>query len=393
MAFDFPSVMPPATFVSKRKTGVPDITYETVSVKDMVLIKEENDDPKVKVNIVEVEVNGQTLGSSRRFLTSMCAIYGFAPSIFTYFDPHEVLDRIFARRTADQKVRLAVENCNGVGAIALGVSKPTKPLINKDMLSSILTKLGQKIEDAEYGNGTVITWHEPKLGSPFTVLGDEFSTQFIVETPIDGYGVPAAYLSLFRHPDNSDIIAYSKAFRSKVSLGTKSPDAVPTMSRFIESFSNEEGFAALRQRYESSAVTPVSLDEYFSLYNLLHQDEMRSMHLDESGNYVAPFASVVTDKLRKMCGSLEIYGIINFESLSQKKRRSIPTTGLMYNLLNFATELASHHATVEQARRLQHWVGGMITDQEFDLEGTLSDTEEPKDLFFGKKDEDEPDVE
>ncbi len=377
-----------------QRRGVPKITYANVSLGDIKLIREpvdpEKDGPNDPQRISRLVVAGDEMLSSQRFLTSMCAIYGFAPSIFTYFTPEEVLSRIMAKRRGDIRLTIEHDPVTG-GGMALGVSKPTKPIIDVASLTGVLNGLGIKMDDTEYHNGSVVSWHRPSIGADFNVREDTYATRFVVETPIDGYGSPAAFLALIRAICVNGAIAYTKAFRSQVSLGTDDGDAIPSMGRFIESFSNEEGFAAFRSRFVSALTTPVSLDEYFGVYNLLHHDDLRSVHRDSSGKPVYPFASVVTEKLRKLCGSLEVYGLVNFESLSQKKRRAIPTTGRMYDLVNFVTELATHHSTTAQARRLQAWVGTAITN-EYDLEGTLSDTEEPVDLFFGNsKDEEEAD--
>lgn len=371
--------------------GVPKISYKEVEIGKIRLIREASDLKDDEVGstpasrrITRLIVDGDELRSSQRFLTSMCAIYGFAPSIFSYFTPDEVLSRIMEVRSSSTKVRLAIEHDPITKqGMALGVSKPNKPHLSLDGLTKVLKVFGVKLEDCEYHDGQVISWHTPRLDAGFKVFGDAFHGRFVVQTPIDGYGVPSAFLSLIREVCCNGVVANSKVFRSQVRLGKDDADVAKTMTRFIDSFSNEEGFAALRQRFESARTSPASLDEYFSLFTLLHDDAMLGLHRDENGKRCQPFASQVTDKMRKLCGSLEVYGLTSFDSLTQKKRRTIPTSARLYDMINLATELATHYATPMQSRKLSTWVGTTISN-EFDLEGTLSENEDPVDLFFGK---------
>jgi hypothetical protein len=75
----------------------------------------------------------------------------------------------------------------------------------------------------------------------------------------------------------------------------------------------------------------------------------------------------------------ETYGLANLEALSEKRRRILPAKCRIYDLLNFASEVATHHASSHANRRLQAYIGGLISD-EYDLEGTADAAE--FDAFF-----------
>ena len=64
-----------------------------------------------------------------------------------------------------------------------------------------------------------------------------------------------------------------------------------------------------------------------------------------------------------------LYGLASLDALSNKRQRTLPTRASVYDLINFATEVSTHHANVEGARRVGAWVGDLVTN-EFDLEGT-----------------------
>jgi hypothetical protein len=74
------------------------------------------------------------------------------------------------------------------------------------------------------------------------------------------------------------------------------------------------------------------------------------------------------------------YGLASIEALSIKRQRMLQANCRVYDLINFATEIASHHAPPMAASRLQAWLGATITE-EFDLENTANDVPEFVDVF------------
>ncbi|MEZ4236145.1 MAG: hypothetical protein R3F59_08280 [Myxococcota bacterium] len=58
----------------------------------------------------------------------------------------------------------------------------------------------------------------------------------------------------------------------------------------------------------------------------------------------------------------------------------LPAKCRVYDLINFASEVATHHALPEAAWQLQGWLGRLISD-EYDLEGTAEGSAD-FDAFF-----------
>ena len=54
----------------------------------------------------------------------------------------------------------------------------------------------------------------------------------------------------------------------------------------------------------------------------------------------------------------------------------------MYDLLNFASELGTHHATPTGNRLVQAYIGDLISS-EYDLEGTVDQFGDWRDFFIG----------
>lgn len=65
----------------------------------------------------------------------------------------------------------------------------------------------------------------------------------------------------------------------------------------------------------------------------------------------------------------EAYGLANLDALSFKRQRTLPVKCTVYDAINFTTEVATHYARPEGARRLNALVGTTISE-EYDMEGT-----------------------
>jgi hypothetical protein len=79
-----------------------------------------------------------------------------------------------------------------------------------------------------------------------------------------------------------------------------------------------------------------------------------------------------------------IYGISNPDALSVKRQRTLPTKAKVYDLLNFVSEIATHHADEFGARSSQAWLGSLISG-EFDLENSCQVYGDFSDFFLDKK--------
>ena len=82
-----------------------------------------------------------------------------------------------------------------------------------------------------------------------------------------------------------------------------------------------------------------------------------------------------------MTGDLNsIYGLANMDTLTPKRQRVLPARCRVYDLLNFASEVATHHTTAAGSHSMQAHIGTLISD-EYDLEGTAADSTEFADFF------------
>ncbi len=376
--------------------AIPQIDYDNINLKD-VKIELAESAKNQRRKVAKLEVDGEPVIYTERFSTSLASLYGFSGNMYKFFDPAEIIDRIIQRGYGDV-VRVAMQKNKDGSHTALGVAKPSKSFIRSDDLMMELMEQGVDASLISYHDGVVRSMHKPtRLGdSPFSVAGDEMANRFVIDTPIDGFGLPSSYLSILRQICSNGMIGYSKAFKSVIQLGNSPElregeivsDAIPTFRRFLESYNNEEGFAAIRQRLEAAGTSPASLDEFHSLYKTLTNPYMASMHKGAK-NDEGMYNSDITSKLRDMAGDvLDIYGVVSLDSLAPKQRRKIPVKCTVLDLVNFASEMGTHRANTEQGRKISAWVGGALSDVGgYDLEGTLQAGEQPQDLFLTSKED------
>ena len=337
--------------------------------------------------VTEVLIDEEPLNPSERFWTSLYIRYGFSKSFFNYFSHAEVFSRI-SEVSPNDRMRYCIERDSKTGqGRLLAVSNPSKSVVRHDDLMELLELYqGDRIA---YHAGVVESHHIPRMGGTrFQIAGDEFANRFVLQTPIDGFGLPNIYLSLLREICSNGMVGMGKTFRSQISIG-KGQDATSfSLMRALDGFGNDEGYAALRQRFESATTSWASVHEALSLYNLtakmLGRKQVGSdgaQTLPDDAEYTIPAGSPLLKSFHKMTGDISrLYGLANLDALSVKRQRTLPVDCKVYDLLNFATEVATHHAQPEAARRMQAWVGTLLSN-EYDMEGTADNFGDFRDFF------------
>lgn len=302
-----------------------------------------------------------------RFIISFCGRFSFGRSIFRLFTPSEVFERLqmVEPRTT---VRVTTEDRGG-SIYALAASNPARAIVDYDDLFSILEKRKKNIDKISYNNGVIeVTFSMDE--APWSVNGDVFEQAFTAQIPIDGYGLPLIYLALKRTASNSTIVFTSPAFKSEVQLGKLNDKPIIPLTRSLDTFNNEEGFQAIRQRLDAAQKSTASLHETGSLYKRLN----RVVTSSANSKLWAPIFKSYMD----MTGDVtRIYGIATDEAISAKKARLLPMHCTVADLINFASEVVSHHSNVlHNSNTIFSWIGETISN-EYDLENSLEDATTP----------------
>jgi hypothetical protein len=319
---------------------IPELQYKILPLAK-VQVESTNDEKRLAA---KVRVGSKWFATTQRFWTSFFAKFGISDSIFKYYSHQEVFDRICQTKD-DVELRFCTD-----GTKALAISNPAKPLLQVAEFDKIARKFHG--ENLQYEDGIITSTYTPNSGEhQFKIGGDAFANRYILETPMDGYGKPSIYLSLLRRVCSNGAVAYAPAFRTDITVGD---NPKYNLNRALESFDSDEGYSALRQRFEVAQLSPASLWECLKLYKRLkglrHKDAMKA------------FDKVVGDIYNH-------YGVANLDAISEKKLRLLPAKCRVYDLLNLASEVSTHHSKGMEARQLEAWLGTTISG-EFDLEGT-----------------------
>lgn len=308
------------------------------------------------------EVNVDKAGwmrSTPRFWGSLFSLFGISGNIFRFFDHQEVLDRICERRGSTD-----LRFCTDPAGQALAVSSVKREPVGIPELRTLIRKHGPR--DVQYDGGVVVMTMIPKSGMRESRIGpDSFRDEFVVDVPVDGYGGPSTYLSMFRIVCLNGAVARVPEFRSDIVTGKEEP--VHALSRALDTFSNEEGFSALRERYESAQRSPASVRECLTVQKLLKAAGPAAM-----GRYEAAV------------GDLRgLYGMANLNGLSEKRQRVLPAKCTVYDLINVASETTTHDERTRETLTLEAWIGSVLRE-EYDLEGVSPRGKEFQGLFGTK---------
>ena len=306
------------------------------------------------------------VAATDRFWTSLFRRCGFTDGVFRYFSAEEVFARI-TDRDRGSGLRFAVEGGPQRRDRLLAVTSPRAPMLTKDDAVAVVRANGG--EHMRYIDGCLYSTHVPADGpGPFKLGPDRFEQRFSLEVPLDGFGPPAIHVMLLRLICKNGAVGMQRALRSEVRIGDR-PDHA--LDRALSSFGNADGFSAMRQRFESSQRSWASLEEVRSLESIL----------SHAGWGLGEHAPDRRTSWNRMTGDLHgIYGVTALEGISPKRRRLLPARCRVYDLLNFASEVSTHHAPPGLARKLDGWIGTAIVD-EFDLEGSAKEVSDFEELF------------
>jgi hypothetical protein len=313
-------------------------------------------------------IDGEPVVTTPRFWWSLFMRCGLNEAVFRYFSPTEVFQRV-SQLDAGRSVRFAIEGKVGDARPRrlLAVSSPGGPLLSRDAAAELVDTYGG--DRIGYAEGTLSSFHTPAVGDATLRIGpDEFKNRFHLEVPVDGLGEPRIHVALLRLVCVNGAIGMRSAFRSTIRIG-KDPEH--SLDRALAHFANDDGFSAMRQRFESAQRSPASLREVRLLENELARISWGTT--EGGGDRRRAFRAMVGDYESR-------YGLASIEALSIKRQRMLQANCRVYDLINFATEIASHHAPPMAASRLQAWLGATITE-EFDLENTANDVPEFVDVF------------
>jgi len=313
-----------------------------------------------------VDLDGEHCRLSDRFWKSIFARYRFGASTFRYFRPEEVFGRICEVSQSDS-LRVAIERQPGRPPVALAVSRPDSRTVTIAEVEELTRTHGGA--GVRYADGVVTSTFTPRSGEKALAIGhDDFANRFTLDVSIDGFGLPRIHVALLRLICENGAVAMHRVFASDIPA-SKSP--LHTLRRAVECYDHGDGFAAIRERFAAAQASWASVREAHSLFRALLK--MKVTDADRRRRLIEDFDRV-TGRMQ------EFYGLTNVDTLPVRRQRLLPVKCRVYDLLNFASEVATHVASPGDTRPLQTWIGTRLAD-EFDLEGTAGQVPEFADLL------------
>jgi hypothetical protein len=322
--------------------------------------------------------DGRRVTVSDRFWISWCSLQNQGRSVFDLFSHSEVFSRIVRERGDNVRLAFEVDRQDDIGGKVvdgrlLSCTNPKKPLLPIDAAQEIVDKY--EGQDINYADGVINATFDCPFPTPYNIAGEDYKTQFTLQMPIDGYGMPQTYLTLLRLICANGMIGMAKAFKTSFQLGRGESNIAEVLDRAMTTFSAEEGFHSFRVRMESAAKSWASLGEAAALCKTMSV----SMHEDK-----VPVKERVNilEKFDALCGDpLKYYGLTGRQELSPRRARTVPVKSTIYELMTFASEVATHKLNgVKPKNRINSWIGTAVSS-EYDLEGTVEEFGEWKDFF------------
>jgi hypothetical protein len=363
-----------------REVKVPaqSIEYAVHSMRDIkaeIVI-----DPKTgKKKIESVVIGDRPVKTSQRFWNSLYSKFGFNSTFFNYFSTAEVFERV-AEKKSDEKLRIAFQTEKDAEmSSVLAVSNPGKAHLPYEDVIQLLLQ-GNPQGDITFAGGVLRASYAPRGEAPFTIGGDEFEARFDTLVPIDGYGNPSTVLGTYRLVCANGLVALSQLFSNKIPTGSKDTDGgLARIVQTLESYGNDEGYAALRSRMESARMSFASVGECQMLSKAVFKEMGGENQQTQSRDAIKD----MLESFDRLTGNfVTMYGLVNENAIGRKRLSSLPSRATVYDLMNYGTEIATHHVPNEVRRRQVQGIVGEMLAREYDLEGSAKDGRDYIDVYL-----------
>ena len=300
-------------------------------------------------------IDDTTYSLGDRFYKTLAGELGIPYGVFGFFTPLEVMERA-AAKVPDLQLRVTVDT-EGRQALGLTQNKGLPMPIN--YIENVLHN-DKRLTDVEYGDGVLSAMLD--LDDPWDVPNDStYGMRVRCRVPVDGVGMPDMSLATWRQVCSNGAVAETSLFRTKMEIKDNSGEH---FRRLLASFSNPSGVEMLQERMCNAAETKASVGEVVLLEGLIRRsvaNARNQMLLRERLNDVADNPCVR-------------YGVTDLANIGQKKRPLLPVGCSVADLLNFASELGTHHSDLLKSDSTLQSFSGTLLSKGFDLEGLYPHT-------------------
>lgn len=297
----------------------------------------------------EVRLDGRGYRVTPRFLKGLAQRMGVPASVFSLFPPGAVLRR-GAEVHPDLPLRVTADESEG---LLLGLVEDKGAPVP---VGAIERSMREDRRLAKFGYADGVMKGTFDLSETWSIAGDsDYRVQVRVSVPVDGMGAPEATLGLMRLICSNGAVAEASAFRTK--LEARDGDG-GHFRRLLESFSNPRGVEALRGRLLAAAGTKASVGEVYKVEEFLRRQVERS-----------EVSMRLRERLQEVAGNPCVrYGVTDIGAIGARRRALLPADCPVADLLNFVTELATHHGRFLKDPGAADALLGAFFTSDFDLE-------------------------
>ena len=297
----------------------------------------------------KIQYEDRVYETSDRFITSFARKLKFSNNIFNYFTAEEVFDRV-QQRNPDVAFKVTFDRQDGE---ILGVVDENKKLLPPEIACNVFAA-DPRVRKIQYDKGV---WEaEFQLDETFSVRGDsDYARKIWVHYPVDGVSMPCIYLAVLRQVCTNGAVALVPGFRTEIEINDESGTH---LARLLKSYNNDNGFMALESRLQTAQDTAASVNELLRIESLITA-QVSSV----------PAASALQTRLEEMAGDpCARYETTSLNNIAPKKRSLLPVDCSVNDLVNFCSELTTHHENLIGRVDVFNAAVGSMLSQEFDLE-------------------------
>lgn len=172
--------------------------------------------------------------------------------------------------------------------------------------------------------------------------------------PVDGVGMPDMNLATWRQVCSNGAVAESPLFRSKMEIKDNSGEH---FRRLPTSFSNPSGVEQLQRKMCDAVETKASVGELVFLEGMIRRSVANTRN-----------QMLLRERLYEVASDPCVrYGVTDLSNIGEKKRSLLPVGCSVADLLNFASELTTHHSEILRESAPVMGFAGSILAKDFDL--------------------------
>ena len=294
-------------------------------------------------------VDGEEYKPSHRFLKGLAQRMKVPLGVFELFTPLEVIHRA-AERAPDLHLRLTVDR-EEHKALALiedrGVPIPAGNI-------EIIMKEDKRLQEFDYHDGVITGRFD--LGEAWDIPNDsKYGVHISTEVPVDGMGTPETTLATWRQICSNGAVAEAPMFRTKMEVKDNGGEH---FRRLLRSFSNPRGVELLHERLLAANETKASVDEVYQAEMFIRRQVRDARH-----------QMLLCERLQEVADSPCVrYGVTDLGTIGERRRGLLPTGASVADVMNFVSELNTHHGALLRNRNAANGLLGEFYARSYDLE-------------------------